>query len=134
MGSLRPARNRHIPLFWRLFLPNALVLAAACAVLIIAPANGRILALGGGLATMLVINLALMRRAFAPLERLAALMRRAKGLLEERAAPPCAYRYAPRPGLGPIVDSVAQLFARRKPKVIELIFAGADEDRASARS
>jgi two-component system sensor histidine kinase UhpB len=76
MGSQHPARGRHIPLFWRLFLPNALVLAAVCVVLIIAPANGRILALAGGLVTMLVINLALMRRAFAPLERLAALMRR----------------------------------------------------------
>ena len=76
MGSPGPARDRHIPLFWRLFLPNALVLAAACVVLIIAPANGRILALAGGLVTMLVINLALMRRAFTPLERLAALMRR----------------------------------------------------------
>src|SRR4051812_46219399 len=69
-------RGPHIPLFWRLFLPNAAVLTVACVVLIIAPANGRVVALGGGLVTMLVITLLLMRRAFSPLERLTALMRR----------------------------------------------------------
>jgi two-component system, NarL family, sensor histidine kinase UhpB len=69
-----PAR-RHIPLFWRLFVPNAAVLTAACVVLIIQPANGRVVALAGGLLVMLVTNLFLMRRAFAPLTRLATVMR-----------------------------------------------------------
>ena len=50
--------------------PNALVLAAACVVLMIEPANGRVPALVGGLAVMLAVNLLLMRRAFAPLARL----------------------------------------------------------------
>jgi two-component system sensor histidine kinase UhpB len=65
-----------IPLFWRLFVPNACVLVVACVVLIVEPANGRIFALVGGLAIMLVANLMLMRRAFAPLMRLATAMDR----------------------------------------------------------
>jgi two-component system sensor histidine kinase UhpB len=59
-----------IPLFWRLFVPNASVLIVACVVLIVEPANGRIVALVGGLAIMLAVNLLLMRRAFSPLTRL----------------------------------------------------------------
>ena len=64
----------HIPLFWRLFVPNAAVLAAACVVLIIEPANGRIPALVGGLLLLLTVNLVLMRRAVAPLGRLMGIM------------------------------------------------------------
>ena len=67
---------RHIPLFWRLFIPNATVLLAAAVVLHLEPANGRIPAIGGGVAMMLVVNLVLMRRAVTPLERLTDLMRR----------------------------------------------------------
>jgi two-component system sensor histidine kinase UhpB len=62
--------RRYVPLFWRLFIPNACVLAAACIVLIIEPANGRIPALVGGLTVMLAVNLVLMRRATDPLARL----------------------------------------------------------------
>ncbi len=62
-------------LFWRLFVPNACVLAAACVGLIVEPANGRIPALVGGLVVMLGVNLVLMRRATAPLRRLIATMR-----------------------------------------------------------
>jgi two-component system, NarL family, sensor histidine kinase UhpB len=65
-----------IPLFWRLFVPNACVLVVACVVLIVEPANGRIVALVGGLTIMLAVNLLLMRRAFAPLTRLMATMNR----------------------------------------------------------
>src|ERR687892_2350304 len=65
-----------IPLFWRLFVPNACVLVVACVVLIVEPANGRIVSLVGGLAIMLAVNLLLMRRAFAPLTRLMATMNR----------------------------------------------------------
>jgi two-component system sensor histidine kinase UhpB len=74
----RPAapRERGIPLFWRLFLPNAAVLAAACGFLIAAPPNGRVPILVTGLVVMLVTDLVLMRWAFAPLQRLFALMRR----------------------------------------------------------
>jgi two-component system sensor histidine kinase UhpB len=57
------------------FVPNAGVLVAACVVLIIAPANGRVAILFTGLAVMLVTNLILMRWAFAPLQRLFSAMR-----------------------------------------------------------
>jgi two-component system sensor histidine kinase UhpB len=69
-------KGRAIPLFWRLFLPNAAVLAAACGFLITSPPNGRVPILVSGLIVMLVTNLVLMRWAFAPLQRLFALMRR----------------------------------------------------------
>jgi two-component system sensor histidine kinase UhpB len=72
----RAADSPAIPLFWRLFVPNACVLVVACVVLIVEPANGRIVALIGGLAIMLAVNLLLMRRAFAPLTRLMATMNR----------------------------------------------------------
>ena len=68
--------RRNVPLFWRLFAPNAAVLAAACVVLIIEPANGRIPALVGGLCLMLAVNLVLMRRSIEPLTRLISVMRR----------------------------------------------------------
>jgi two-component system sensor histidine kinase UhpB len=64
----------YIPLFWRLFVPNATVLFAACLVLMVQPANGRVIALVGGLVTLLAVNLVLMRRAFAPLAQLTGLM------------------------------------------------------------
>ena len=61
-------------LFWRLLIPNATVLGVACVVLVVEPANGRVPALVGGLTVMVVVNSLLMRRAFAPLTRLARLM------------------------------------------------------------
>jgi two-component system sensor histidine kinase UhpB len=67
---------RYIPLFWRLFIPIATVLAAAGLVLHFEPANGRVPAIGGGLAMTLLITLVLVRRAVAPLVRLTDLMRR----------------------------------------------------------
>jgi two-component system sensor histidine kinase UhpB len=72
----QPGRTEGIPLFLRLFVPNACVLTVACLVLIVAPANGRVPVLVGGLAVMLAANLLLMRRAFAPLMRLTGTMNR----------------------------------------------------------
>ena len=74
MTGTRGGERAYIPLFWRLFVPNATVLGAACVVLMVEPANGRVIALVGGLLTLLVVNLVLMRRAFAPLVRLTGLM------------------------------------------------------------
>lgn len=74
------ARASH-SLFWRLFLPNALVLGVATAVLSLSPATlpfpsslDKVLVLVGGLAVLLVVNLLLMRRAWRPLRRLTRLM------------------------------------------------------------
>lgn len=66
--------GRYVPLFWRLLIPNASVLVLACVVLWVEPANGRLVALVGGLLVMLLVNVVLMRRAFAPLTRLTSLM------------------------------------------------------------
>jgi len=60
--------------FWRLFIPNATVLAVACVVLFVEPANGRAASLVGGLLVMLAVNFALITRAVRPLVRLTALM------------------------------------------------------------
>jgi len=66
--------GRYVSLFWRLFIPNATVLTVAGVLLLIEPANGRVLVLTGGLTALLVTNVLLMRRAFAPLNRLGAAM------------------------------------------------------------
>lgn len=71
---------RYVPLLWRLFVPNAVVLVVACVVLWVQPANGRLAALLGGLVVLLVVNVVLMRRAFAPLIELTEAMRRADPL------------------------------------------------------
>jgi two-component system, NarL family, sensor histidine kinase UhpB len=75
LGRRSPA-PRYPSLFWRLFVPNATILTAACVVLIVEPANGRILALTGGLIVMVTANVVLIRRAVAPLVRLTELMER----------------------------------------------------------
>jgi two-component system, NarL family, sensor histidine kinase UhpB len=82
-----PGEGPSVALFWRLFIPNACVLGVACAVLWVEPANGRVVALAGGLAVMLAVNLVLMRRAFAPLMRLAALMDRVDPLAPGHRVP-----------------------------------------------
>jgi len=64
-------------LFWKVFAVNALVLIAAGLILMLTPATvsspitlREAAALVAGLCAVLVLNLALMRRAFAPLSRL----------------------------------------------------------------
>jgi two-component system, NarL family, sensor histidine kinase UhpB len=64
------------------FATNSVVLAAATLLLVLTPATvsfpialAELIVLVGGLATMLAIDLALLRRAFGPLRRLTALMR-----------------------------------------------------------
>jgi two-component system sensor histidine kinase UhpB len=79
-SSPSPGR-REIPLLWRVFLPNAAVLIAAGVALAISPATvsspiapREVILVGLGLVVMLIVNLALIRRAVAPLERLARTM------------------------------------------------------------
>jgi two-component system sensor histidine kinase UhpB len=86
-GPGAPPGRSFIGLFWRLFIPNAAVLCAASVVLIVAPPNGRVLVVLGGLAGMLATNVVLMRHAFAPLERLTALMARVDPLRPGERAP-----------------------------------------------
>ena len=69
-------------MFWRVFGLNALVFVVAGLILAVSPLTvswpitlAQATTLVGGIAVMLLINLALMRRSFAPLTRLASTMR-----------------------------------------------------------
>jgi two-component system sensor histidine kinase UhpB len=80
-------------LLWRIFLGNAAILAAGTAVLIVSPATvsfpvaaSQILVLGAGLVAMLGLNYTFLRRAVAPLQRLASVMREVDPLLPGRRA------------------------------------------------
>lgn len=71
-----------VPLLWRIFLGNAIVLSVATLTLVLTPvtvsfpaAERELLVLTAGLGTMLLVNFVLLRRAVSPLERLAAVMR-----------------------------------------------------------
>jgi two-component system, NarL family, sensor histidine kinase UhpB len=71
-----------VPLLWRVFATNAVVLAVATLLLVLTPATvsfpialAELVVLVAGLATMLALDLALLRRAFGPLRRLTAIMR-----------------------------------------------------------
>lgn len=68
------SQPRYVGLFWRLFIPNAIVLGTACVVLMVQPPNGRVPVLVGGLVVMLVVNVLLLRRAVQPLLELTELM------------------------------------------------------------
>jgi two-component system sensor histidine kinase UhpB len=72
-----------LPLFWRVFVANAGVLALAFAGLVAAPirvsvpiATSEFVILGAGLVALLVASLLLLRPAFRPLDELAETMRR----------------------------------------------------------
>jgi two-component system sensor histidine kinase UhpB len=72
-----------LPLFWRVFATNAVVLGLAFAGLVAAPirvsvpvSTGELSVLGAGLAGLLVVSLLMLRPAFRPLDELAETMRR----------------------------------------------------------
>lgn len=69
---------RRLPLFWRVFAINAALLTLATVLLLVAPVTVSVpvrlveaAVLMGGLAVALAVNVVLLRRAFAPLDRLA---------------------------------------------------------------
>src|ERR687894_271074 len=71
-----------MPLLWRVFATNAAVLVAATLVLVLSPATvsfpvalTEVVVLAAGLAAMLALNLALLRRALGPLAGLTRFMR-----------------------------------------------------------
>ena len=83
-----------VPLLWRVFATNAVVLTAATLLLVLTPATvsfpialAELIVLVGGLATMLVLDLALLRRAFGPLRRLTTTMRSVDPLRPGSRAP-----------------------------------------------
>jgi two-component system sensor histidine kinase UhpB len=72
-----------LPLFWRVFATNALVMSLAFAALVLAPvtvsvpvAATELVVLAVGLVLLLIFDLLLLRPAFRPLDRLADTMRR----------------------------------------------------------
>ena len=79
-GRLPPRQT----LFWRVFVTNAAVLTAACAITVLVLSPGvissgvalvELLVLAGGVGAMLVLNLFLARRVFAPLRDLTSFAR-----------------------------------------------------------
>lgn len=83
-GGARPAGLlRRLSLPWRVFLGNSLVLGAAIVLLAATPARVRVpsgleeaVVLVGGITAILVTNIMILRRAFAPLDRLTGAMGR----------------------------------------------------------
>ena len=82
MTGVRRDQKRARPLAWRIFLVNATVFALGAAALALSPATvswpialAEAVVLTAGLTATLLVNLVLVRRSLAPLERLAALMR-----------------------------------------------------------
>lgn len=83
-----------MPLIWRVFATNALVLAVATAALVLSPATvsfpvalTEAVVVALGLGAMLALNFALLRRALSPLERLRSFMRSADPLRPGARAP-----------------------------------------------
>jgi two-component system, NarL family, sensor histidine kinase UhpB len=90
-----PTHRKRPSLFWRIFLPNAAALLFAWAVLAFSPAklaspSVAPLEFAAGLAGLLIIflvNVAVLRRALSPLDRLRGLMRTADPLRPGRRIP-----------------------------------------------
>ena len=87
-------RLTDLPLFWQIFLPNVIVLAIAAAVLALTPASvssrpstGQALGLFIALVVIVLINLVLIRRAVAPVERLTEVMAHVDPLEPGQRAP-----------------------------------------------
>jgi two-component system, NarL family, sensor histidine kinase UhpB len=79
---VRPYARLAVPILWRIFLGNAIVLMVATTALVLTPvtvsfpaAERELLVLGAGLVVMLAVNYALLRRAIEPLARLTSVMR-----------------------------------------------------------
>jgi two-component system sensor histidine kinase UhpB len=76
-------RMSSLPLFWRVFVTNAVAMSLAFAGLVLAPVTvsvpvsaTELLVLASGLVVLLIFNLVLLRPAFRPLDALAETMRR----------------------------------------------------------
>jgi two-component system sensor histidine kinase UhpB len=83
-----------VTLSWRVFVINAVVLTAAAAALVVSPltvsfpvALTELFALALGLVALLLVNLVLLRRVFAPLKRLSRFMREVDPLQPGARAP-----------------------------------------------
>jgi two-component system sensor histidine kinase UhpB len=133
------ARLQALPLFWRVYVTNALMLGLAFVGLVAAPvtvsvpvAATELVLLAAGLAVLLGVNLLLLRPAFGPLQELADTMRRHDPLSPGRRA---------RLVGGPDVITIAQAYnemldrseSERRESARAALMAQEDERRRIAR-
>jgi two-component system, NarL family, sensor histidine kinase UhpB len=92
VSAANPA-DHIVPLLWRIFLGNAIVLGVATTALVLTPitvsfpaAERELIVLAAGLVLMLAVNFVLLRRAVAPFRRLALVMREVDPLAPGRRA------------------------------------------------
>ena len=115
-GKASPMRTRLMPapLLWRVFAANAAMLTLAFAGLVVAPvtvsapvAASELAVLVAGLLGLLVLNLALLRPAFRPLDELAETMRRHDPLSPGRRA-----RVPGEPELAVLAEAFNEMLGR----------------------
>jgi two-component system sensor histidine kinase UhpB len=129
-----------VSLLWRIFVGNAAVLFVATMVLVVSPATvsfplaaTEAVVLAVGLAVMLVLNYALLRRAVGPLERLAGVMRAIDPLAPGRrsALPEASAEVAELAGA--FDDMLDRLERERRDSARRALAAQEDERRRIAR-
>jgi two-component system sensor histidine kinase UhpB len=136
-GASEPDGPRPVPLFWRTFALNAAVLIGAGLVLVLSPATvsspvslGEATVLAAGTAVMLVLNLVLLRRAFAPLERLAAAMGEVDLLERRRREIPVGEGSAEVVQLATAFDAMLDRLEEERRRSTRVILAAQEEERA----
>jgi two-component system sensor histidine kinase UhpB len=129
-----------MPLFWRVFAANALVLAAATVALIVSPATvsfpvalTEAVVLTVGLGAMLILNFVLLRRALSPLERLRAFMGGADPLRPGVRAPSEDWTSELRAVAEGFNEMIARLEAERRDSAGRALAAQEDERLRIAR-
>jgi len=133
--ATRP-KPRGVPLFWRTFLTNAAVLVAAGLVLALSPATvsspvslGEATVLAAGACAMLILNVLLMRRAFAPLERLSSVMETVHLQQQGRRIP--AYSHdAEVVQLTTAFNTMLDRLERERRRSARLILSAQEDERA----
>jgi two-component system, NarL family, sensor histidine kinase UhpB len=133
------ARLLSLPLFWRVYLTNALILGLAFLALVIAPvtvstpvAATELFLLACGLLALLAVNLLLLRPAFGPLQELAETMRR-----HDPLSPGARARMVGGPDVvaiaGAFNEMLDRLEAERRESARHALMAQEDERRRIAR-
>ncbi len=132
----RDAAPRAVPLFWRTFLSNTAVLIAAGLVLVLSPATvsspvslGEVMVLAAGAGALLILNLLLMRSAFAPLERLSAAMETADPQQRRQRIPVFGYD-AEVVQLTEAFNAMLDRLERERRESARLILSAQEEERA----
>jgi two-component system sensor histidine kinase UhpB len=129
-----------MPLLWRVFAGNAAVLLAATLVLVLTPATvsfpvalEELLVLSGGLALMLAVDVALLRRALRPLATLAAFARRVDPLAPGQRARLGAADPEVRDVAAAVNEMLDRLEAERRESARRALAAQEDERVRIAR-